>query len=502
MSQTEPTMTMEGEWKITRLSPMDNVMPRYYTNLILFFRLAHNQDIHQVHAALQKSLLRSLPSAPLVPGRAYEIRDDDEQAHGRGRLEIRVHSSAKPTLLFNDLTEDPDCEDLEELQQTALTVQKLIPRLGLPDTRPDGPGALVFAAQANYIRGGLLLGLTEYHPVIDGASGTLLVRKWAENMRILLKEEKGEADTAPRLDLPPDSHDHGILERLWREAGNVPDYSKPETADEDTYRLIGLGGPGMTHPTIGLERQDSPPRMRSTIFYVSKASFAALHAQAESDIQETQTEQDALRPSASDALIALLWRAICKARFPPNEEQTQQLFESATESALDTTLNGRALFSANLPWTYLGSLVFINTARLPLSTLLAPETTLGSIAQEIRTATDAITPSKLHEGFGLAATLPDYKALSYPFATFAGTEVCISSWLAWNLYDADFGPLLGCPETVRLPHGEFDAVCRQCVVLPLQVHGGFEIVVSLKEGEMERLETDGEFTRYAKVVSN
>ncbi|KAL2833625.1 transferase family-domain-containing protein [Aspergillus pseudoustus] len=497
---------MEGEWKVTRLSPMDNVMPRFYTNLILFFRLAHNQDIHEVHASLDKSLLRTLPSAPLLPGSAYEIKDDDDQVHGRGRLEIRVHSSARPTLLFNDLTEDSDCEDLEDLQQTALTVQKLIPPLGLPDTRPDGPGALVFAAQANYIRGGLLLGLTEYHPVIDGASGTLLVRKWAENTRILLQEEKGQADTAPRLDITPDSHDPGILERLWHEAENVPDYNQPETADDDTYRLIGLSAPNLTHPTVGLERQTSPPRMRSTIFYVSKASFAALRARADSDIQETEGGSSAgkgtIRPGASDALMALLWRAICKARFPPDEEQTQLLLETATESALDTTLNGRALFSSNLPWTYLGSLVFINTTRLPLSTLLAPETTLGSIAQEVRTATDTITPSKLHEGFGLAATLSDYKALSYPFATFAGTEVCISSWLAWSLYDADFGSLLGCPETVRLPHGEFDAVCRQCVVLPLQVHGGFEIVLSMKEEEMGRMETDEEFMRWAKVVSN
>ncbi|KAL2822607.1 transferase family-domain-containing protein [Aspergillus granulosus] len=474
------------------LSPMDNVMPRFYARLIFAFRCSPGHSHTQIRDLLEQGLHQASTEIPSIAGKVYAKGATQDQ---KGALEIHVHRSWRPVVHLQDLEEELDYDELldEGLPQDLLDADRLFPAIVWPDLEKGAP---VFVAQANFVARGLLLAVGMYHSVIDGTSGVWLAKKWAEHTRLL----QGSLNDGPLLEIVPGSSDPRVLETLWRAQGYTPltaeELKNGEKGSDnlDLWRLLGLD-PLNTTPSPSLTEEPTQSQgsrsVRSTVFYFSP------HALEE--LKRVAAEKPGSGVSTNDALMALLWRAIVRSRFPDDDNYGPD----TDEAVLDTTYDGRADFSPHLPFTYLGSLIFISTVRMQRSQLTAPKTSLASIAQEIRRAADKITPSSIRSAFGLAASVPDYTKLTFPFATFAGAEVCITSWIAWSLFDLDFGPMFanaGRPEFVRPPRREFDAVCRRCVVLPLQTHGGCEVLISLLSDEMQRLEKDEEFTRFASVV--
>ena len=71
----------------------------------------------------------------------------------------------------------------------------------------------------------------------------------------------------------------------------------------------------------------------------------------------------------------------------------------------------------------------------------------------------------------------------------------VSSTLNVPLFGPDFGSCFGNggePETIRILKDELDSVFRRAMVMPFRKSGGFEILISLLEDEMERLLTNPE----------
>ncbi|KAI8623280.1 transferase family-domain-containing protein [Xylariaceae sp. FL1651] len=476
-----------------RMSPMDNVMPRVYANFIFSFRL-NPGPFSKVHNVLQESLRRTCDELPLLRRRVF-IASTDGTSEAAGMLEAREKAELTPEVMFNDMSGTwPDYDDLMDsgLEQDALDGQILFPQ-GIYEWDLHGEGASVLLAQANFVDGGVLLAFGIFHPVIDGHSGSLLIKLWAKHARSL-QQELG--DTGPGLDLHPDSMDYGILEKIWKTeyAEQLP--SKPlNTASPETWRILGLLAPSEPHEDLDPESPNH--KMRTTIFYVPASGFEALRAEANAGIITTPN-------TGNDAVMAKLWRCIMKARLTAASPSCVDYCPDAT-SLLDLTLDGRALFSYKLPWSYMGTLVFITTAAMSVGKLTSEDISLPEIATVVRQSVDTVTSKRLHEAFGLARSLPDYhKSLRFPFATFAGAEACFTSWIGLSAFDISFGDVLfangGRADYLRPPRREYDAFCRRCVVLPMQRSGGFEILITLKEEEMKVLEKDLEFVKYAKVV--
>ncbi|KAL4978759.1 transferase family-domain-containing protein [Aspergillus desertorum] len=493
---------MEGTRR-TALSPMDNIMPRFYAKLIFAFRCSAQEDPAKVCSLLQDGLSRASVDVPSIAGKVFHSTEDNV---AKGALEVHTNPTWVPKIHLQDLRDVIDYDDWvdEGLPQDELDPDRFFPAIGMPDLHKGAP---VFIAQANFVAGGMILAVGMFHSVIDGTSGMWLAKKWAEYTRQL----QGVAtDDHASLVISPQSTDNQLLMNLWQaeghEAVTLDDltHGRKGADDPSLWRLLGLDPVNPSPQPFSLDTlpdiQKPPPPVRSTIFYVSQKALAELKAAAAAaaDLSDENGSTEGVNISANDALMALLWRAIIRARFSKNETATPR----EEQTTLDTTFDGRAHFSPDLPWTYLGSLIFISTARMTISELISSDTPLGRIAGEVRRAANAITTPRIHAAFGLAAALPDYNSLSFPFATFAGSEVCITSWIAWSLFDLDFGPIFrngGRPEFLRPPRREFDPVCRRCVVLPLQTHGGCEILVSLVSDEMSRLEADPEFSRFASV---
>lgn len=487
-----------GEPVAIPLSPMDNVMPRFYINFILTFRLKSTRDFGPVHDVLQKSLEKTCKELPVFRSRVFTIPPDRINP-STGRLAARKYENWSPEVVYNDISDSWSAyEDLMEdgLHQDLLDGKILLAK---PDFNWDftNTGAPALIAQANYVKLGLLLAVGIFHPIIDGMSGSLLMKLWASNARTI----QGCNELGPPMRVHPDSCDYSILSQIWAEQA----HNRSRTtgaASPELWRLIGLLPPNKPH--LGQSHSECPaPDMQTNIFYMSADAFEALTSLC---VTEDNSHHPSVKVTANDALMALLWRCIIRARATAAGPYGNE-YAADSISLLNTTLDGRALIGDPLPWSYMGTLVFIATTSMSVGDLTRDGTSLATIARTIRESLSNIDRQKALDAFSLASDLDNYgESLQYPFATFEGAEVCVTSWVGLSAFDISFGDKLlsghGRPDLIRPPTREFDAVCRRCVVLPMQVSGGFEVLVSLKTEEMAVLETDLEYLEYFKVVGH
>lgn len=469
----------------TPLPAFDNILPRIYANLIFCFPIKPENEPRKVYEYLREGLSRTVESMPLLGGTVVSIQSDVQDTR-KGRLEIVLpphKDDCVVPLTFQDLTAVLDYDELmaEGLPDESLDGELLLSWGVMADTQI---GSAVLMAQANFLRGGCFLSVGLHHSVGDGAAVVHMMQVWAQHCRQLQIGGDLEPVRAISQDLNRD-----LLRELWTANGNQHDASAYRHASREMWRFIGLKPvtdvPGSAN---GTGTPSTAPNTETGIFYVSGSAFAKL--------KEAGTKSSLSGVTANDALMALLWRGISKARFPADDP-----IHTRNETAsLDTTVDGRAKFSSACPQDYFGNLVLMNTTFMSLASLTSPSTSLSFIAAEVRKTLDTISTERANAAFTLAASIPDYSNLSFPFATFEGTELCITSLVALPLFHLDFGGVFGDdgkPESVRPPKSDFASICRRCIVLPRRPSGGFEIVISLVEGEMQRLMADDEFTQYA-----
>lgn len=482
------------------LSPFDNVMARYYGKFIIGFSIEPRKSPDTVFEYLERSFSATIEQLPFLAGR-LALRSPSPTHTAYGELEIRLSTNPDnkymPRLQRKDLGLEIDYQDImdEGLPESTLDGELLLPAAFRPDLEN---GADILVAQCNFVQGGCFLGVGLYHSVCDGSGLNTIMKLWAENCRLLQTEDR----VNHRFALGPESFDRGLLKKVWLAEGNEEIEAEAVDTAEGLWRLLGLNPMSLSNTKESFA-PDAPskasfsgfPTMETGIFYVSRASFAKLKA----SVSSNTVDQDE-NLSANDALTALLWRCIMKARVRQEDPDLANL-----TAVLDTTVDGRAQFSEKLPPSYLGNIILINTARLAASQLTAPSTPLSQIARDVRKSLNQITRSRVHSAFAIASCIPDYTRLTFPFATFEGAEVCITSLLNIPLFELNFGPAFGNdgrPESVRPPREEFDKICRRVMVLPLRTHGGFEIMITLMDHEMQKLRKDPEFTEYAKFCCN
>lgn len=499
------------------LNAMDNIMPRFFPSLIFTFKLNPTATHEQALNLLRASIKTACGELPFLRRRVFSIAPSPENP-AAGRLEARERPDWVPEVLRHDLTQSwPEYDDLVEdgLPQDLLDGAQLFPTARFSIDLEDA-GTPLLISQANFVRGGLLLGISMFHPLVDGMSAALMLRMWAKHMRM------HQGEPVPALAIAPSVCDYSVLHDLWVDAGKpVADGSPGD------WRLLGLlpppaasdgdAGASNTNGEAASSSPPPPPEMRSSIFYLSSSSIARLAAVAAAsnkadssattpeDNNNNSSKKSAPAATANDALTALLWRCIMRARRTASPGAAR--YADGQLAELDTTLNGRVLFDSVLPWDYMGTLVYIVTTRMDMAELVAPATPLEALVGAVRRAVAGVTPAKALAAYGLAATgLAGYTSdtLRWPFATFGGAEACFSSWVSLPIMDMSFGSEVfagkGIPDYVRPERRVLDLVCRNCNILPLRMEGGTEVFVSLTVPEMELLESDPEFGQYAQLV--
>ena len=334
----------------------------------------------------------------------------------------------------------------------------------------------VFLAQANYITGGLLLGLSIWHGALDGTAITEVLRQWAQNCRALQD---------------PEDKDHKVSTL----SGAA--FDKSRLSKVSANRDVSI----KDHPEFLLlpDVPTSPPpaatrTVKTEIFYISPASVSALKDIASPrNASSPKTEYSWI--STHTAISALIWQSIMIATY----SHEQPIPDSV--SIFSSPLNARKRMEPPLAPDLLASAWCFHDSRLPIKTLL--EASLADIADVVRKATDRID-SKYIESLITMVDGVQNRSLLLPLVYMDVLKTCsiLTSWARFPIYDFDWGNAMGgrCERVRTVSSGMFNGMHVLLPELPDEMGGGLEIVVGLEDDAMDRLKQDRVWTRFARLL--
>ncbi|TQN70645.1 Acyltransferase BOA11 [Colletotrichum shisoi] len=502
--------SLEGPRTVTtQLSVFDLIPPRVYIKFIVYLPLRPDVSFRQAFSHLQAGLRTTLQQFPFLDGRIYP-RDEREPGWRPGHMVVSYDAGGrsdaeKPPrqLVFKDLSQVlPDYEDLRDngFEFSAFDDDLVLAAPFVPDLTG---GADVFLAQANFVDGGCILATGFHHSASDATGMVTAMRAWSEHCRNLGRPHD-DADLCSWL--APESFDRTLLERLWSKSPAKPASDIPR----DTWGFLGFQPPGTEEEdpaaaAAAAAEDTAPPSapvrtMESSIFYISPENFKNLQKDVLDGSHDDENDQDTAL-SANDALLALFWRALMKARYKA-ANAAGEATRPGEISYLESPVDGRPDFDPALPPSYAGNVVIVNKVPIPVAQLASGETRLRDVARRIRAQAAKVKPGLVRDAFTLMREVADYTELRHAFTRLDGFDVMITSVLLLPLDEIDFGGDVvfgndGRPESLRPLMDAFNANFRLCVVLPMKGHGGIELLVSLFADEMEQLLEDDEFAKYA-----
>ncbi|KAH7009328.1 transferase family-domain-containing protein [Macrophomina phaseolina] len=490
------------------LSPADNIPPAINSRYIFIYdtrgetrdpKVYRNELVDRLKKSLQSFLRLPEDNAlafPQLLGKVY-IKPDN------GRLFVHVKKSS--SLPFVVATHDK------------ITIESLRPELGFPSQyldpkvfatgveavpRPDSDGGWdTFQVQTTFIAGGYVIMVNKHHYLLDATATGFLMKSWFERAR-LYASGAVSADTQLAVEREGKAkkiHDNTSLMTL-KEA--VP---KQDTSLEWTIKpgasahIFGLQLPPASVMFVAKALAFVKPKIDNAIFHFSPAALRELHGalQAESP----------LRISTHDAVCALVWRCIARARLnaaKPKDKPAACKFSLA--------VNGRGKLEPPLADGYFGNAAFFSTAALDADVFCkSDQKSLASVAGAIREnlnvkTTDAFLRAQLE----LVVSQPKATDVVNAWNCYMGYDVLATSW------ERSFGSMddvdLKCGrfQRMRLPGGgQFDGLI--CVLPAFGLRdktvedamgypGGLEVAVDLFHAHLDALKQDAELKQYATCL--
>ncbi|KAI1205733.1 uncharacterized protein F4807DRAFT_442097 [Annulohypoxylon truncatum] len=484
---------MDGkEGTIVALSPLDNRMIPCWVKMLFYFSMPAEAKVPETYDILRKGLNMAVADMPICGG-ITRPRPQDRPGWKPNQIEVYIPKDVGQDgtypLDFKDLTSEISYEELRKdgFPMEAIDTKVLMTKSLNVD---EAAGIQTTAAQANFVKGGCLLGLAMWHHTVDPYGTYIFARNWASHCRKLQTEqgweEKWKQGLAAEKTSPQD--DRMALERLWREEGG----SETSVASDRHWDVVGLYPPSAKDaPKLdevmarAYANIDPTKKVACRMFSVPGTSFQQLKRDAIAGSGDADI-------TADDAIHALLWRCIMRVRYPePGDELSEY----------QIAFNGRHKLAQGGLDSFLGDVSYFATAALPLAEVTAPSTSVGQLAQMLHKAMDSVSREDLLAGYGVVHNLPSYVNLQYNLAGIAGPTMVMVNHRHVPLAELDFGPALGSPDCERPPGEEWNDLFRRIIQLPNASGDGLEVLVTLFDDEMKRLQEDQEFMKYAKLCS-
>lgn len=503
------------------ISLLDYIPPLNYVRIVFPLPLKPGVDYKAVFNDLHEALHKTFVQEPWASGKVFRSSaavDDVTPGWRPGQLEMRFHPSYSPDaprpyqLRYHELVDtDWTYADLRDSGFPSVVFPEKeeeflldAPRLG----DVDNAGAEIFLAQANFLPGGLLLAMTVCHAAMDGSGMIALMQMWAENFRELRGRYAGNRIAPSRF--TPADRDRTIADRFWErensEGGVVP--SNCNSPDDPWLRgLVCLDSNHPGEKDVSSNGKNSngsvqPPRqpsrvMLNRVMFLSKLDLAALQ-------KECAAEASSSLLSLSDAICALLWRGVMRARAAAALARSTPLVDET--SVIEAPVDVRSVFPPDFPPNYLGNCWLVNTGRMPLAELIAPATPLGRIAQAVRQGAARLDAQAVHDAYGLLRTAPNLSRVQGRFVErLDSSDFLVSNMITFPIREINFGDRYfgkgGVPQSMRVLHAQYADGVRLGHVLPRNAnHGGVELSVNLFDDEMAFLDADDQFNRYAVAI--
>ncbi|KAL8947399.1 MAG: hypothetical protein Q9222_006315, partial [Ikaeria aurantiellina] len=453
------------EIRIT-LSPLDYIPPRNYVRIIFPIPLKSGAKDTTVFDDLRDALHKIFVQEPWLSGKVFR-QSPDTPGWRPGQLEIRhrpyPRDGERPhQLKYLKLDTDMTYNELREagFPSGIWPEQHLLqaPILG----EVDVAGADIILAQANFLSGGLLLGMTACHAAADGSSMLNITKTWAENFREL-HERDARGKIAPSQFSASDN-DRGLAEKIWQRDGAV---SRDPSNDPwlRTLACLDADYPG-EDPTGATQKaaiaaaatartngHTAHREMINKIMFLSSSDLTALRL--ECALEPLPPGSPPL--SISDAINALFWRGLMRARF--HAAQARSLILDPI-SVFESPVDVRDVFGKDFPRNYMGNCWLLNSARMPLAKLIAPATSLGRVAQALRKGAANVDTESVYAAYALLRSVPDFSHIQGRFVErLDSADILLSNIMHLPLTEINFGTRYfengGVPHTMRILHGDY-----------------------------------------------
>ncbi|QKD50405.2 transferase [Fusarium oxysporum Fo47] len=439
-----------------KLTPLDMNMPRLYgIRLILCYPTNPGMDKRQIYENLKKGLAHTVASIPWISG--HIARQDPKTR----KVQI-LDSPGGFMFPYKDLTDVlPSYAELRERNfplAEFTTVQ-----VGPIDVMPQGPNQPVFAAQANFVKGGLLLTVGVHHSACDASALDAILSTWSHNTAVA----SGGSGSFSTLDGP--SNDRSPL--MEGDLGNADVAAFPE------YVLMPT--PHSTEGDLSSMSGFQMPPLASHLFHFSPKSLTKLKAEAGAF-------------SSHDALCAFIWQRMTLARMhsgvfndPPGDSTSRFCF----------AVNIRNRMSPPLPPSYMGNASMgCVTKKISVASMISNNGLKQASAAIRRSLNDFNSPRRITSTIGLLGSRPDPTDFKLSFNGFLGLDVVESSWADLGVYGHQWGDAIGTLDAVRIPGEGSDGTM---MILPRLKDGGLDVVVGLSTAAMEKLIEDEKFVSVA-----
>ncbi|KAJ5476929.1 hypothetical protein N7475_002658 [Penicillium sp. IBT 31633x] len=452
---------------IPQLTPLEHIGPKGWLRYIFPLQLQEEYDLDEVARVVQAGYRGLTQRLPEVACEAVP----DVTATQRGVMKFeRQENHGADKISVKDLRESFG-SDYAELKKKFFPVALFDADTFCPQSiwPSAGDRLPISVVQASFIHGGLILTWCILHMAGDGATFYTWTKIWAEECRRLQR-----LDILDPVQLPEAIRKdrEQVMRPSGRNAGRLEDH--PE------YTLLPVTPPG------------PPPKMtslshRGQIFYFSPESLAALKADASPINASKPSDQKWI--STNDALSALLWLTVMAVQSPLED------LEGKPVSIFNIALDGRQRTDPKVHPATLGCFLEYVAVSVPIRQML---TTLNvaDLAIEIRKAILRADNQFTDDVIALVEQLEDVDRLvPTAFLDVPGFNCVQTSWLTFQLYGLEWGPLLGNIQAVRVPH--VGCINGAQVVLPVLPNGGMEILVGVEQTCLDRVLNDPLFNKYA-----
>lgn len=463
------------------LSPLDHLSPRTHVPKLLYFSTA---DPDETIPILRDALTKTIAAFPLVAGSVGFLDGADQP----GSLAVQApYFSAEDILSVKDLRAEYDYESIRAngFPTDAVGAHALPDIMGKP--------AQVFLAQANLIRGGLVLVCGVHHCVMDETGIFNLIKLWSTFCH------GGEGATL----VGRDWIDRDVLMR-GEGLGRLQDH--PE------YTLLPEIKPGPKPSGNPVYLSESSDVVDTAILFFSDASLKRLKALATADSATAVDKEDGRIASGTegsgasdvswvstnDAMCALVWCCITSARMATGATGT-------TPTMFNMTVNGRSRLVPPMSSDFTGNVVMISKAASTFDRLVSSyPSALGDIALLIRKSVVEIDHVMIKDVVQMVRSVPDVRQLAPGGYSSHDRNLGCSSWSTQPYYSLNWGGALGgrC-KRLRWRRLKSDGVLVVFPRIPAieDEHlgpGGLEICLGLQREHMQYLRQDATFNQFVE----
>ncbi|KAG0348956.1 hypothetical protein BG005_011235 [Podila minutissima] len=402
--------------------------------------------------------------AAKVPWAAGEVVVEGASEGNSGMATINPMEEL-PRVVVNDLRNDASAPSMQTLSDadfpmSMLDENMLCPRNTLLGTPGEPSSRPAFLVQATFVSGGLLLSFVGQHQVMDMiGQGTL--------MDLLNKACHHQEFTAKELDIVNVAREN-IIPLL------------------DDSEKTGLEHQGITPPisndtSAPVATPPSPPPTTWASFSFNPISLASLKSIA------TETVPSGFI-STDDALSALIWQSIIRARLARLSPTDNATFARAVD------LRGILGVEAKYP----GVVQNLTYNTLTLQQIV--DEPLGVIASRLRSALDKDALGRHTRAFAtrLHQTQDKKTAVSDVAHLNLSADLMLSSWSKVDCWGLDFNMGLGKPEAVRRP--KFSPFASLMYLMPKAPNGEVLAAICLTDEDMDRLKADKEFIKFGRFI--